>query len=82
MRVNVRLLSIDPPAFFGGAERAAVEVAAEATVDDLVRNLGLAGSPEAVMTILNDRALPASERAARRLAEGDSLVFFPPIEGG
>lgn len=59
-----------------GTER---EVAAE-TVAGALEELGWAGAK--VATALNGDFLPASARAAQRLAPGDRLEVLAPMQGG
>jgi sulfur carrier protein len=51
-----------------------------ATIGDLLAALGLAGRP--VLVELNGTALPASERAAAPLAEGDRVEIIELAAGG
>jgi sulfur carrier protein len=50
------------------------------TLAQWVQEQGLA--PEAVATALNGQFVPRGLRAQHRLAEGDTILTFQPIEGG
>lgn len=54
-----------------------LEVAAGATVRDVLNHLAVA-SDQPVILLVNGR--PAKDRQV--LSEHDHLVFFPPLEGG
>jgi sulfur carrier protein ThiS len=60
---------------------AALDVSEGATPVDVMRQLGL---PEngSYLVVLNGKAVPKAERAARRLADDDSLAIMPPLKGG
>ena len=58
-----------------------VDLGAGATADSLLGGLGLR-NVETYMTLINDQPVTSGERAAHRLAEGDNVKFFPPLEGG
>ena len=68
-----------PPGTLG--KQADIEVAAEATPMDVVKQLGM---PEdgSYLVILNGATVPKAERLTRRLAEGDKLSIMPPLKGG
>ena len=57
------------------------DLGAGATADSLLDALGLR-NVETYMTMINDRPVTPGERAADRLAEGDNVKVFPPLEGG
>lgn len=60
-----------------GPERQALEVPDRATIDDIVRALGIPA------TIKLLRVVNGEHRAANdRLRDGDELALFPPIAGG
>jgi sulfur carrier protein len=50
------------------------------TLAELVARRGL--SPEAVASAVEGRHVPRAARAARVLAEGESVTLFQPIVGG
>lgn len=83
MRIEVELISYDGPlpAACGAGGRGALELAANATVADAVRALGLA-TDDSLMTLVNGDAVPVGARAGQALADGDRLTLFPPIKGG
>ena len=58
-----------------------IEVAADATPMDVVRQLGM---PEdgSYLIILNGATVPKAERPTHRLADGDKLSIMPPLKGG
>ena len=57
-----------------------VEVPGEASVADLVMQLGLSGRPVAVER--NRELVPRSQHAAAHLAEGDRLEIVTAVGGG
>jgi sulfur carrier protein ThiS len=59
----------------------AMEVDDDATADSLIDVLGLR-NVETYMSMINGQQIVPGDRAARRLIEGDSIKFFPPLEGG
>ncbi len=60
-----------------GAER---EVAPESSLEDLVRDAGLA--PEQVAVEVNQELVPRGERATRRLQAGDAVELVTLVGGG
>ncbi|MFP6744862.1 MAG: MoaD/ThiS family protein [Alphaproteobacteria bacterium] len=75
MKIMIELIAM------GRDGETAMEVHAGATADSLLDDLGL-GLGETLMTMINGQPVTPGERAAHRLAEGDSVKFFPPLEGG
>ncbi len=83
MNIRVKLIALDdqlPPGFAADGE-GTLQVEDGATVATAMAALGLQ-RPEAYAVLVNDQTVPAGERPRRRLAENDSLVVFPPIDGG
>ena len=60
-----------------GPDRQVLEFPAQATIDDVVRTVGI---PESIrlLRIVNGEHRPAGEP----LKDGDELALFPPIAGG
>jgi sulfur carrier protein len=56
------------------------EVPDRATVQDLIKQLGLAGGPVAVER--NRSVVPRAEHASTRLAEGDAVEVVHFVGGG
>ena len=52
-----------------------------ATMADALTALDLPAA-ESYVTLVNVEIVRATERAGRRLAQGDALIVFPPIKGG
>ena len=75
MKITIELIAM------GRDGETAMEVDAGATADSLLDDLGL-GHGETLMSMINGQPIAPGERAARRLTEGDSVKFFPPLEGG
>ena len=53
---------------------------AATTLEDVLRELGLCGAT--VATALNRDFVPAVERAATKLAQGDAVEIIAPMQGG
>jgi sulfur carrier protein len=51
------------------------------TVDDLLRRLDLAEARKVAVAV-NGEVSPRSERATRRLADGDRVEVIHPVAGG
>ncbi len=75
MKVTVSLIALGE-----GAERE-LELADGATLADVLAVLALPRA-ESYATLLNGQSVPTAERAARPLNDGDTVVVFPPLEGG
>ena len=75
MKIMVELIAL------GRDGEVAMEVDDEATADSLIDILGLR-NVETYMSMINGQQIAPGDRAARRLVEGDSIKFFPPLEGG
>lgn len=60
-----------------GAGRFKLDLAGEATVADLLAALRIPAAVEAVLLVNGRRADPGT-----RLAGGDEVTLFPPMEGG
>ncbi len=79
MKVNLALfayLSQYQPDGQGGRHSRAIEAAADATVGDVIDQLGLPDQPRVVF--LNGRHATDEQI----LSEGDRLAIFPPVAGG
>jgi sulfur carrier protein ThiS len=83
MKVRVKLIAV----VLSG--RAAAEANSEIVVDlpdgttpnEALAVLGLPAT-ESYLTLVNEAPVPPAARGDCRLMEGDSLVIFPPLEGG
>ena len=61
--------------------RMTLDVPPDATIAEIVAPFNL--PPKLVhLVLINGFYVPPAERAARRLAEGDTLAIWPPIAGG
>ncbi|MBV9773450.1 MAG: MoaD/ThiS family protein [Gemmatimonadetes bacterium] len=81
--MNVRSLFFATYRDMAGSEELVVELAAPATVEDLVRELratrsGLASLPSAPVVAVNMTYAPLSTA----LSDGDEVAFIPPVAGG
>jgi sulfur carrier protein ThiS len=75
MKVVVELIAM------GRDGEVTMEVDDEATAESLIDVLGLR-NVETYMSMINGQQIAPGDRAGRRLTEGDSIKFFPPLEGG
>ncbi len=79
MQVTVKLFATLrkhlPPG--GEAGRASMDLAPGATVEDLVKGLGIPGETRLLVLVNAVHAEPPQE-----LEEGDVVAIFPPLAGG
>jgi sulfur carrier protein len=57
-------------------------VAADSTVADIVRSLGVDENASGVAVAVNDSVLPKRDWASRRLAAGDVVEIIRAVQGG
>ena len=50
-----------------------------ASVTDVMERLRL---PDSLVTMVDSRPVPRTDRAARSLVDGDEVTIFPPLKGG
>ncbi len=83
MKIRLRFIVVEAPA---GLPRQAdgcsvIDVADGLTVNQALQSLALPDGAN-YLTLVNEDSVPASERHARRLRDGDLLTVFSPIKGG
>ena len=61
--------------------QAEIELEDGSTPADALRALDLPADGS-YLIVLNGESVPKSERASRRLADGDMLAIMPPLRGG
>ncbi len=83
MKIIVKLVSMDPfsPPGFDSNGAGAVRIAEGSDINDVLKAIKLP-SDDAYMAMLNEEAIPISERAGRLLSDGDEIIIFPAIKGG
>ena len=87
MKVSVSLIALGDVGGDGGGGGAARQLAVPdgATLADVLADvLAALDLPKAgsYATLLNGQSVPAAERAARPINDGDTITVFPPLEGG
>ena len=75
MKIRVELIAMERDG------EISMEVNDGATADSLLDVLGLR-NVETYMTMINGQPITPGARVTHRLADGDSVKFFPPLEGG
>jgi sulfur carrier protein ThiS len=65
----------------GSTQGAELEVAEGATPADVIAQLGMPAEGS-YLVALNGALVPKAQRAARPLAEHDTLTLMPPLRGG
>ena len=83
MKVRVTLIAVVFPGCASTAtnSQTVVDLPDGATPNVALAALGLP-TTESYLTLVNDAPVPPDARDRYRMAEGDSLVIFPPLEGG
>lgn len=83
MKVTVKLVSMDPfsPPGFDAAGVGVVQLSDDADLAAITKAINLPGD-DAYMTLLNEAAIPISERQNHTLKDGDEITIFPAIKGG
>ncbi len=75
MRIRVKLMGVLKPRT---PEGGALDVADDATIEDVVRGLGIAPGSARVFTVNGS----LERDRARRLVPDDELTVIPPVGGG
>lgn len=84
MQIKIRLLGFlreHLPAQNAGYDDATLELPADATIDTLAAQVGL-GREFEYFVMRNGEHVADTAHATTRLAEGDNVVFCPPLKGG
>ena len=63
----------------GGQAR--IEVAADSSVDDLIRHLSLPEDRRYLVSV-NDEFIPKTQTATHTLTSDDRVMIMPPLKGG
>ncbi len=80
MKVRVELVAIELPGF-GGAKSRALDLAADANLQDAMSSLGVDGDP-AMLAMLNGEAVPRDQWSETPLSADDTISLFRPFKGG
>ena len=59
----------------------ALDLAADASVANLLEHIGLSVESE-YFAMINEDHVPSTELVARTLRDGDAVVLVPPVKGG
>jgi sulfur carrier protein ThiS len=83
VKVAVRLVAWvgAPKAGFDDEGRGSVDVPEGTSLAELLERLDAASS-ELYLTLVNDATVRERDQAGHILAEGDTVMVFPPIKGG
>ncbi len=83
MKVRVTLIAVVFPGRASTAtnRQTVVDLADGATPNEALAALGLP-TTDSYLTLVNGAPVPPGARARHRMEEDDSLVIFPPLEGG
>lgn len=83
MKVRVTLIAVILPGCASKAtnSQTIIDLADGATPNEALAALGLP-TTDSYLTLVNDSPVPPSTRDRHRMEDGDSLVIFPPLEGG
>lgn len=80
MKVRVELVAIELPEF-GGAKSRALDLAADANLQDAMSQLRADGDP-AMLAMLNGEAVPRDRWSETPLSADDTISLFRPFKGG
>ncbi len=81
MKIAVELIAIERPGITEADKNRVIELADGTPVADAVDALRL-GDTSALVTMVNGELVHRDDRAAQRLADGDTLIVCRAIKGG
>jgi len=83
VKIPVKLVAYlgDPVRGIDDQGNGVIDVPEGTTLAGLLARLDVAGA-ELSLTLVNDAAVREGDQAGHVLADGDSVVVFPPIKGG